>query len=132
VCHGRWKGEEGWAAPLDFAILHFSITFLAKKVVFLFSRWKNEISSLLPNLEISLWLLYLWKNALLAPSRKNPSDVHGVYLLLQEQVLELVGKPGRDAIIEGTPSVQTPQTYFHCNSAESKKFLSSPGHLHLL
>ena len=29
--------------------------------------------------------------------------------------------PERDPIIAGAPSVQTPQTYFHCNSAEFKK-----------
>jgi len=29
--------------------------------------------------------------------------------------------PERDPIIAGAPSVQTPQTYFYCNSAESKK-----------
>jgi len=29
--------------------------------------------------------------------------------------------PEHNPIIAGAPSVQTPQTYFHCNSAESKK-----------
>ena len=33
--------------------------------------------------------------------------------------------PERNPIIAGAPSVQTPQTYFHCNSAESKKGFSS-------
>jgi len=48
-------GREG--GPLDFEILHFSITFLANKVGFLVSRRKNEI-------------------LLLALPRKNPSDTH--------------------------------------------------------
>ena len=38
-------------APLDFEISHFSITYLAKKVIFLVAGRKNEISSLFAPLE---------------------------------------------------------------------------------
>jgi len=38
----------GVRGEIYFEILHFSVTFLAKKVVFLVSRKKNELSPLLP------------------------------------------------------------------------------------
>jgi len=46
--------------------------YLAKKVVFLVSRGKNEISRLLGHLEI--FFDYPWKNPLLPPLEKNLSD----------------------------------------------------------
>jgi len=70
---GRWASGPRLAG---FWNLTFSITFLAKKVVFLVLRRKNEISPLLAlPLERSLWLL-LEKCANGLPPCKNPSDTH--------------------------------------------------------
>ena len=60
--HGRRKGGRGASAP------HWILKFSAKKVVFLVLRGKNQISPLLrPS----------WKNPLVPPLGKNPSDAHG-------------------------------------------------------
>jgi len=60
---------------LDYEILHFPITSLAKKVVFLVSRGKKEISSLLaPPLKKRLATsgkIHYWP-----PPGKRPSDTH--------------------------------------------------------
>jgi len=74
--HGRRKGGAGEGqGTLDFEILHFSVTFSAKMGVFLVSRRKNEISPLLAPPWKHLYG-YFWKNPLLAPTGKNPSDAH--------------------------------------------------------
>ena len=74
---GSWASEGG-LDRLDFEIWHFPITFLAKKVVFLVSRGKNEISPLVPPPWKDL-NGYLRKNPLLPPPKKVfPTPMSGV------------------------------------------------------
>jgi len=62
------RGQREWRSPLHFEIWHFSITFLAKKVVFSVSRSKDEISLLFPSLKYLYG--YFQKIPLLAPLEK--------------------------------------------------------------
>jgi len=52
----RRKGRRrrGFGPSLDFATWYFPIIFVAKKIVYLVSSWKNEISPFLPTLRKSL------------------------------------------------------------------------------
>jgi len=63
-------------APLDFETWHFSIKFLTKKVVFLLSTGKNEISPLFPPWKILLDSLEKSATAPLKKSLPTPMLVH--------------------------------------------------------
>ena len=97
---------------LDFEIWHFSITFLAKKVVFLVSRRKNEISSLLPSLlERFLW----WpveKSANASPPWKKsfrcPCVKTGLRVLVTSRTVSKVsGTKDDDIFLNGFSSVSS-------------------------
>ena len=76
--HGRRKG-----GAADSQILHFPIKFLAKRIVFLVSRGKNEIPRLLGHWKF-FWLSL--EKSTIAPPGKNPTDAHvGVYSKLAHQ-----------------------------------------------
>jgi len=62
---------------LHFEISHFSVILLAKKVVFLISSEKDEISSLRPPLEN--FYVYLWKYPRMVPPGRKISYAHDNY-----------------------------------------------------
>ena len=66
-------GRKGQGGKTPFWILKFS----AKKVVFLVLSGKKQFSLLLAPLE------KFWKNPLVAPLGKNPSDAHVASLIKQ-------------------------------------------------
>jgi len=61
-----------WILRFDIFLIHF----YQNQVVFLVSSGKNEISPFTAPWENLFG--YLWKNPLLVPSAKNPSDVHSL------------------------------------------------------
>ena len=72
----RRKGRRrrGFGPSLDFATWYFPIIFVAKKIVYLVSSWKNEISPFLPTL----------RKSLASPGKFYycPLPVHNVWLIM--------------------------------------------------